>query len=51
MNSKSLNSLLIAALLCGIALGGVWEVTSEFTAATFDKNALSSWKLVNFTDA
>ena len=26
-------------------------MTSEFTAATFDKTALSSWKLVNFTDA
>lgn len=50
MNNKSINSLLVVALLCGLALGGVWEVTSEFTATTFDKNALSSWKLVNFTD-
>jgi len=51
MIKKTINSLLIAALLCSIALGGVWEVASEFTAATFDKTALSSWKLVNFADA
>jgi len=42
--------MLIVALLCGIAAAGVWEVTSEFTADSFDKAALSSWKVVNFTD-
>jgi len=49
MRNKT-NFLVIVALLCGIAVAGVWEVTSEFTADSFDKAALSSWKVENFAD-